>query len=257
MIRLFTTIYAEGRPERQAEYLRALSHNIDCFAIDRVFILAEGGDELLPSSRKLTVRSTARRPTYEEYFAWVNEVAAPDDISILANSDISFDATIGAAAHSLKPHECYALTRWEDDGLFKRNDSQDSWIFRGRISGVSASFPVGVPRCDNRLMYELQSAGYRVLNPALTIVSHHHHAGQRREYSDTNQGDFVDPPYQYMWPHNLWGLPATLLHNIAHRDAVVTWRFDRRKVGTSLPMRALRKMRSIAERGTGRKAEHQ
>ena len=256
MVRLFTSVYSESRPERRAEYLLALSRNLACPAIDGVFIIAEGGEDSLPGSAKLSVRPIRRRPTYEDFFAWANELAQPDDISIIANSDISFDATIGAATHALEAHGCYALARWEDDGLFERNDSQDSWVFRGRITGVAAAFPVGVPRCDNRLLYELQSAGYRVLNPAMTIVSRHHHAGQRGEYSDMNQGDFVEPPYRYMWPHNLWGFPTTVMHNLAHRDARVAWRFDRRKAATSLPMRLLRKMRSATARGIRHRAEH-
>jgi hypothetical protein len=196
MVRLFTSVYAERRPERRAEYLRALSMNLACSATGGVFILAEGGEYSLPGSAKLSIRPIRRRPTYEDFIAWANELAQPDDISIIANSDISFDSSIAAAAHALGSRECYALARWEDDGLFERNDSQDSWIFRGRITGVSAAFPVGVPRCDNRLLYELQSAGYRVLNPALTIVSHHHHAGQRGEYPDMNGGNCVEPPYR-------------------------------------------------------------
>jgi hypothetical protein len=256
MVRLFTSVYSERRPERRAEYLRALSTNLACPAIDGVFIFAEGGEDSLPGSAKLSIRPIRRRPTYEDFFAWANELAHPDDISIIANSDISFDASIGAAAHALRSRECYALARWEDDGLFERNDSQDSWTFRGRITGVNAAFPVGVPRCDNRLLYELQSAGYRVLNPALTIVSRHHHAGQRGEYSDMNQGHFVEPPYRYMWPHNLWSLPMTVLHNLAHRDARVAWRVDRRKAAASLPMRVLRKMRYATARGIRPTAEH-
>jgi hypothetical protein len=256
MVRLFTSVYSERRPERREEYLRALSTNLACAAIDGVFILAEGGEDSLPGSAKLSIRAIRRRPTYEDFFAWANELAQPDDISIIANSDISFDASLGAATQALRSRECYALARWEDDGLFERNDSQDSWVFRGRVTGVNAAFPVGVPRCDNRLLYELQSAGYRVLNPALTIVSRHHHAGQRGEYSDMNQGDFVEPPYRYMWPHNLWSLPRTVIHNLANRDARVAWRFDRRKAATSLPMRVLRKMRYATVRGIRPTAEH-
>jgi hypothetical protein len=256
MVRLFSSVYCEHRPERQAEYLRALLTNLACPAIDGVFVLAEGGEKSLPSSAKLYARPVRQRPTYEDFFAWANELAQPDDISIIANSDISFDATIAAAANALRSRECYALARWEEGGLLERNDSQDSWIFRGKITGVHAKFPLGVPRCDNRLLFELQTAGYHVFNPALTIISRHHHAGQRGEYSDTNQSDFVEPPYRYIWPHNLWGLPSTILHNLAHRDARVAWRFDRRKAATSLPMRVLRKVRSTAARGSSSTVGH-
>jgi len=248
MVRLFTSIYPEARPGRQQELRFAYLRNIECASIDRIFVLSEGTVSFCPHSPKLSVKETADRPTYEDFFNWINESVRSEDISIIANSDISFDDTLRAAAKSLGPKECYALTRWEGGNLFYRNDSQDSWIFRGPVRGVSAPFPVGVPRCDNRLMYELEIAGYRVLNPSLTIVSTHHHTGERVEYSGTDEDGFVPPPYRYMWPHNLWSLVATLSYNLSNRDAPVTWRFDRRKAAASVPVRVVRHAASLPRR---------
>jgi hypothetical protein len=244
MVRLFISSYPERRPDRENEYRFALERNVKCAAINEIFIFCEGPPPQLPPSSKLHLKQIRKRPTYDDFFAWINEVAREEDISIIANADISFDNTLAAAAITLGSRECCALTRWEDKKIFFRNDSQDSWIFRGRIRQVIAPFAVGVPRCDNRLMCELQTAGYRVLNPALTIVSTHHHAGYRTEYSETNEHNFVDPPYCYMWPHNLMGFASTLIYNLSHRDGRVRWRFDRRNAASSLPVRAMGKVLS-------------
>ena len=60
-----------------------------------------------------------------------------------------------------------ALSRWDTADtikpkLYNRNDSQDVWVFKGPVKPeLKANFPLGVPRCDNKLHFELQEAGYR------------------------------------------------------------------------------------------------
>ena len=54
-------------------------------------------------------------------------------------------------------------------------------IFIGSIKhSLQADFPLGVPRCDNKLLFELQEAGYRILNPAFSIKAFHVHKKQAR-----------------------------------------------------------------------------
>jgi hypothetical protein len=115
-------------------------------------------------------------------------------------------------------------------------------VFKGPLRDVQADFPVGVPRCDNRFLYELKRAGYEVINPAFSIRAYHLHAGVRGEYQGENLAQFVDPPYAYLWPHNLWSLPRTLWHNLRHPQARIGWRLDRRRIARSLPLRAARKL---------------
>lgn len=241
MIRLFTTAYPEGDPGRRAEYSEALRRNMACPVLDRICVLEEGTTEWLPTSTTLLRRQVEKRPLYDDFFLWIGEVAGPDDVSIIANSDIWFGADIGVARRTLGPGQCFALARWEDGRLFDRNDSQDCWIFRGPVTGVRGDFPLGVVRCDNRLLYELQEAGYEVLNPAFSIRVHHLHAGEREDYGSTLP-DYVQPPYRYLWPHNLLGPVATLLHNLRHRDQRLEWRLDRRRLARTLLVRALSKV---------------
>jgi len=248
MLRLFTTHYPEPDPARRAEYAECLSRNLGCEAIAEVRILVEGGVGAdLPENPKLFTRAISARPTYADFFTWINEIAGPADLSVVGNSDIFFDHALVAVAGQLRLGECYALARWDQqaDGssrLLDRNDSQDVWIFRGKIRNeLYGSFPLGVPRCDNRLLHELVAAGYRVRNPAFSIRTHHLHAGARGEYGDTGQ-HFVAPPYRYLWPHNLLGPIRTLWHNLRHPNARIAWCFDRRAAAQSLPMRIIRKI---------------
>lgn len=251
MIRLFTSSYDELRENRVAEYLECIRRNVACEALAEICVMTEGRSAHLPANERIQIRPIGRRPKYEDFFSWINEVASADDVSIVANSDIWFDGSIAVASRAIGERDCFALARWDDDRLFDRNDSQDCWVFKGCVTGVDGSFPVGVPRCDNRILYELGAAGFRVLNPAFSIVTHHVHEGLRTEYSLQTEGEFVDGPYRYLWPHNLWSLPRTLLHNTRSPAEPLLWRLDRRRMAATLPGRAVARARRhvLHERG--------
>lgn len=247
MIRIFTTIYAEERPARAAEYEECLRRNAERGWIDEIRLLMQGKDVRVPSLPKLHIRAIGTRPLYADYFSWINDVAGPDDISIVANTDIWFDDSVAVAARVLRAGQCFALARWERDGLFDRNDSQDCWMFRGPVADVRGDFPVGVPRCDNRMLHELHVAGYTVRNPAFSVKCHHVHAGIRAEYLDGPND--VPGPYRYLWPHNLFGAWRSLLHNVRHPGQRVAYRLDRRRLSRWIVARAYR---AIRERLLGR-----
>jgi hypothetical protein len=242
VIRLFSSWYDEPNELRRAEYLACLCANLDCKAIDSIHLLVEGGEQALPDSAKIERRAIQVRPLYSDFGKWIGELAAADDISIIANSDIAFDESISLAEMTLGRDECYALARWEGKDLFDRNDSQDAWVFRGKLRPMRNDFPVGVPRCDNRLLHELRSAGYRVRNPAYAIKGTHVHAGQRTEYATGGESSWVAPPYEYLWPHNLLPLPKILLHNAAHPRSTIAWRIDPRAKVLTFPARLARRL---------------
>jgi hypothetical protein len=239
MLRLFTTLYHENDPVRRAEYAECLRRNLECSAVGEVCLLVEGEGLEWPESPKIRVRRIESRPTYGDYFQWIGEVAGPKDVSVVANADIWFDGSIGAAVGRLALRECYALARWDRDCLWDRNDSQDCWFFRGKVIGVLGDLQIGVVRCDNRILYELQQAGYRVLNPAFSIRANHLHAGERAEYGET-EAHFIQPPYRYLWPHNLLGPIGTFWHNLRHSQQRLGWRFDWRRWNPSRAVSAAR-----------------
>ncbi|HEY3853752.1 MAG TPA: hypothetical protein VGO67_05095 [Verrucomicrobiae bacterium] len=248
MTRLFTTLFPEANTARLAEYTECLSRNLDCAEIAEIYLMVEGERVTLPNSPKLHERQINRRPNYSDYFSWISGIAKPEDISIIANRDIYFDGQLGLFKFWELPQKTVlALSRWDiaPDGtaaLFDRNDSQDVWIFRGPLQSVNGDFPIGVPRCDNRILFEFQEAGYCVLNPAFSVRSYHLHAGTRIEYAGTALSHFIAPPYRYMWPHNLWSLPRTLLHNIFHPRCRVGWTLDQRRLARTVPVRGLNKI---------------
>lgn len=245
MIRIFSSNYPEKNRVRRSELLTCFQKNVDLGSIGSHCILIENDSFSLPNHQKLKTRSIAYRPKYEDFFQWANElVESPQDISIIANSDIYFDATLLALANSLKPHQCAALSRWDVQAdrslrLFDRNDSQDAWIFRGKIRPMNAAVCVGILGCDNRILYELRTAGYEVINPAFSVRACHLHIKKRPEYPIEINGPRVDSPYAFLWPHNLMSLPQTIRHRWRHPEAKLGWRIDWRRLKRTLPGRVV------------------
>jgi hypothetical protein len=245
-IRLFTSAYRESDTARQAELADCLKKNLGNSELDGIYILSEDSSIRLPHSDKLVIRGISGRPRYDDYFQWISESSRPGDISIIANSDIYFDSGITLLRRWALPHRtAFALARWDVNGvgarLRNRNDSQDAWIFSGPVAGVNGDFCVGVPRCDNRIAYELEIAGYVVENPAFALRSLHLHSGHPGEYPIENTDYFVPGPYKYLWPHNVWSLPRTLMYNALHPHERLHWRLDKRLISTRLRFSSVRR----------------
>jgi hypothetical protein len=187
-----------------------MERNRNCRLLAAVHVFDESGS--LSGSAGLQPRALRRRPTYQDFFQWICEVAGPDDISIIANTDICVDDSVSLLERvDWSGKVALALSRWDvaSDGrirLFDRGDSQDCWIFRGPVTGVNGNFPLGVYDCDNKIAWELQRAGYRVLNPALSLRTYHHHQCGYRSYEQKPAPDYgIRPPFLYVEPDNLWG----------------------------------------------------
>ena len=147
------------------------------------------------------------RCTYGDFLAEMWNY--PDQVNIIANSDIYFDETI-KLAEGIKGGQCYALTRWEfmNGNVIDFNHrhgkpsppqwSQDAWIFRGSIKpdkfyNVKAvnsqtrqsemiPFSLGIPGCDNKFAALLKESGIKVTNPSYDIKAIHVHKESARKY---------------------------------------------------------------------------
>lgn len=192
MIRLFINKYIDKNPERQKE-------------LDYCFEKNESNGLLGE------IHQTYERLSYNDFFRWINTIVGDEDISIIANSDIYFDETL-IDIIKINHDECYALSRWDakEDGsieLWDHRDSQDVWIFKGKIKEVlGADFSQGIPGCDNSIAYLLNAVGYKVLNPSKTIRAIHVHNSGIRNYEQHDvdkQIATVPPPYHFIAPHEL------------------------------------------------------
>ena len=186
-IRLFFNYYEDKNPERQKEIDYCLQKNIDNNLLDIIILESE------------------KTPTYNFYFEKINQLTRPDDINIIANSDIFFDSSIGLVSQ-MQPKEAYVLSRWDwyGEGSIAKHraikNSQDVWIIKGKAENIDGSFCLGVPFCDNRIAFELSRAGYKVSNPSRSIKTYHFHNSGVRKYRDDER---VNGQYLFVEPTSL------------------------------------------------------
>lgn len=219
--RLFTTAYRTTNPGRREELDKALRSNIGAF--DSVHVVAEANfcpDWLRTHDAEWWIQH--RRQTVADLIEFA-QGASQADIVVLANSDIEFTwPDLLAIERSLEAHDAYCLSRWDlvaGKGciLFDSWSSQDSWVFRGPPRpAIGGDYAFGLPGTDNKLAHQIQSAGYRVLNPAKSIRSYHTHVSGERL---SNKPELRLPlPYLWVKPHLLGAVP----------EYRVPWKLSRR-----------------------------
>lgn len=196
---LFTSFYKDKSNVRQAELDLCMKMNKQNNNIDKIYVLLEGNKEdfnVLKHEKIKVIESV--RPTYKMFFELVNSVTQPEDINIIANTDIFFDNSILLCNLHMRNNDCYALSRYhinEDKSIRLHNEkySQDSWIFKGQIKMPAyCDFYLGMRGCDNRIAYELRAAGYNITNPAYSILTLHYHISDLHNYTEK---DLIPKPY--------------------------------------------------------------
>jgi hypothetical protein len=167
----------------------------------------------------IEIDSKHKMATYNDFFKEFEKY--PNDLNIIANKDIFFDEnSLNDIILFFTNYKndlsklCLALSRWEysingNSSHFNAKDSQDVWIFYGKVNYDSNSdVPLGVPGCDNRIAAELlYRYGYNVLNPSKSIKTYHYHPSgdSTRMYlnSDYSRNCYVEGPYEHLTPYKL------------------------------------------------------
>lgn len=181
-INLFIQVYESGNAKRQKELDTCLEIN-KSLNINGV-----------PYFNIIEVKE---RLTFNQMF----KLFIPNEINIIANSDIYFDETI-LNVRWIGINECYALSRWDYQNeravLFNRKDSQDVWVFNGEVTENIGNYNLGVAGCDNKIAYELAQCKYQVSNPSKTIHAIHLHESNYRTY---HVKDRLHEPFLFIKPH--------------------------------------------------------
>lgn len=183
--------YASPHPERQAELERVCELNAAVGVFEEI-VRVEGAD---------------KRWTFADVFQLARE-RFRGRLCVVANSDIAFDESIRLASPLADEGRLVALTRWDDasgpsmegrtagDQWHFFSHSQDAWLFKsGGLPPFEAGFQFGIPGCESRLAYEAAAAGVVVIDPALTVRCHHHHASAVRSWHrrDSYRGPMLFP----------------------------------------------------------------
>lgn len=177
---LLINYYIDKNLERQKELDFCLQENINNPIIKAIIVFHEK-DVIIPQRKKIIHKICKGKPTYSDFFKYSNKFKG---IKILANSDIFFNFTLNYA-YNLKDNEIFALCRWNriKDKLIFYNylKSQDVWIWKDKIN-IICNFGLGIPACDNAILYKFNELGFKILSPSKQIQSIHCHESNLRNY---------------------------------------------------------------------------
>lgn len=207
---LFTTYYISEDQERNDENFKCLKENYNLDIISRIFLFLQNQEkpEISDSKSKIEYVSINKRPKFSDFFNFTNQLNNEDTRFIIANSDIFFDETLSLLNELAIENKVITLTRWDlqnDNSLkfYNKFLSQDVWIFSDKINPKIGDYFIGQHGCDNRLLYELDQAGKKIINPSLSVKTIHVHMSQLRPYFNDSNYKYVQPPYKYSLPHGL------------------------------------------------------
>jgi hypothetical protein len=212
---LVTQYYRPEKARRAKEIDECLRQNVVCPYVDRIVLLNEAPDIPLPvTSPKITATSIGGRLTLQAVVRWIYDEAPKGSLVVFANSDIYLDDTWRTLWSVDMTNKFFSLLRWNDDPaggeptLFgPRPDSQDTWVVAADSVKVRAwdwaalDIPFGKGGCDNAFNVEFLRQKFLVVNPAISLKTHHVHASEIRNYDPR---DIVDRPmYMYIHPSGL------------------------------------------------------
>ncbi|MDT9199436.1 tetratricopeptide repeat protein [Limnospira sp. PMC 1042.18] len=232
---LFMPYYKATQSERQDEFIYCLKRNIQCSEIEKIVLIVDDNHVPELEHPKIEIVKIATRPTYLDWVE-LTKKKCPDQISLLANTDIYFDESVSRLREifSANPKAFVAISRYEQENInqiLHENPhwSQDVWAIYGEYNFTESfknnlKIPLGVPRCDNKIAYLFAIHGAKVYNPCQHIKTVHVHETQLRnydKYGDTTilggiawvyPGVVIDEPSKLQI--ELWSLNASDLTGV-------------------------------------------
>lgn len=187
-----TQYYVSPQSRRAKEIDSCINKNVKNQFIDKIILLNENDySNKLPKSSKIQQIVIGKRLFYDDVIRYIHDSIPRNSIVVFANADIYLDTTIRHLWSTNLDNTFMALLRYENDKIFgPRPDSQDTWIISSDSVKQRSSqwkyedlhFSFGVSGCDNAITCEMLRMKYLVVNPALTIKTHHVHESEIRNY---------------------------------------------------------------------------
>jgi len=197
---LITSLYNEKNIERCKEYIICLEKNLahPLIATIDVFYDTSNDDDttiLLQylKQQPITIHYVSDRPSYADCFKLAAEHYFEKPI-IIANADIFFNTSLSALQSFDLSNTFIALTRWNvqpdkktikphvKNGKIPITCSQDAWIFLSPCAIPAESIQIGRQHCDGQIAYAAYHAGYKVINPCITVHACHLHLTDIRHW---------------------------------------------------------------------------
>jgi hypothetical protein len=224
-INLIQQYYLNDNVERQTELKFCLKKNLENKYISHIYLLNEKiytldelGLDNDCSYNKLTQIDISKRLSFKDAFQFIktNNI---NGYCVISNLDIFYNDTINQLKFSYLHKEkcCLGLTRYEyvnkdnyyfDKTFIKTGWSQDSWILHSNYivkelyETEHFSFNLGIPGCDNKILYLLYRLNFNLVNCPTLINIFHYHNTNLRNYID-NKETRIKRPYVYLKPEQI------------------------------------------------------
>lgn len=216
-INLVQQYYLDNNITRQNEIRETLKKNVDNKNINNIILLNERFYtelELGVKSEKIKQIIINKRLCMKDVFENIEKHNIKGYI-VTSNSDIFFDESLNNIkyARMLDEKKVFTLLRYEYKkevdlkmcalyGQGVRADSQDTWIWHSNWKLHDKelkllNIELGIPGCDNKLIYIFNILGFSCYNEPELIKSYHYHITEKRNYDNTK---FIPTPYYGVFP---------------------------------------------------------
>lgn len=210
--------YVPNESKRRHEIFSCLKKNLRNPCISEIVIWSVSSDlksahkfvENYSPMKKITFKVPENnvRLTYKD---WLESTYAQKkmEIHVLSNSDIMLDQSVNHFRDLHQERYVFgALTRYNNFNLNESPEmTQDTWSIRSddfpthsKSLYSQSNFSLGTLGCDNRIAFILEIHGYKIINPCLTIATHHLHESKYRTYRESER---LLGSYKFIKPSSL------------------------------------------------------
>jgi len=231
-----TQYYKSSQNKRCKEIDGCLKKNCENEFIDSIILLNEEDYSKQFNNSKIMQVVINKRLFYDDVLKYIQDNIPKDCIVVFANADIYLDDTARLLWSTILEDKFLALLRYEHDGnIFgPRDDSQDTWV----VSSTSVinriwkfedfHFSFGMSGCDNAVTCEMLRNKFLVVNPSLSIKTHHVHESDIRTY---DKDEIVNKNvYLYIEPTGLHDMEAVTAISKNYVDSKLQYEGFSRKI---------------------------
>ena len=205
MLNLITSFYLPDNEERKNELTKSLTKNIECPYIKKIHLYVDDQktyiyliNKMKDKERKIKIVGIGKQPKYNDFF-WYCNTNLQNEICMISNTDIWLKHINNPMILTIlmQKNIIFALTRHEYNMksplINKYCGSHDVFIFRAPIKKkiiMNINHPQNLWGSENKVINELISNGYTILNPCKQIVIVHEH---KSNYREKNRKSIIAP----------------------------------------------------------------
>ena len=171
---------------RLDDFKISFEHNIKNPLIKKIFIFYEQFSGKRPSfmeSDKVIIIPIPKIAQHKTFYEFANVYLA-NQLVIAANADIFFDESLEKLKYINFNIYNVALTRYDyykPVTLIPDENCHDTWIFRTPIKYQNANYQFNCFGTEHLLVHDWLESGYKVINPCLSVFTHHVHKSEWRD----------------------------------------------------------------------------